>query len=64
MLRRRRRGLAGRSAAADLTLFKAMGMGISDLAVGLAVLQEAEVQGLGRHVPHPTKVKPRLTRAA
>ena len=39
-------------------------MGISDLAVGLAVLHEAEVQGLGRHVPHPTKVKPRLTRAA
>ncbi len=55
---------AGRPAAADLTLFKAMGMGISDLAVGLAVLHEAEVQGLGRHVPHPTKVKPRLTRAA
>lgn len=54
----------GRPADADLSLFKAMGMGISDLAVGLAVLREAEAQGLGRRVPHPTKVKPRLTRAA
>ncbi|WP_119166283.1 ornithine cyclodeaminase family protein [Algihabitans albus] len=55
---------AGRRTGADLTLFKAMGMGISDLAVGLAALREAEAQGLGRRLPHPTKVKPRLTRAA
>jgi ornithine cyclodeaminase len=53
----------GRPADADLTLFKAMGMGISDLAVGLAVLRAAEANGLGRRMPHPEKVKPRLTRA-
>jgi ornithine cyclodeaminase len=46
--------------APDLTLFKAMGMGISDLAVGLEVLQRARTAGRGRPIPHPARATPRL----
>ena len=38
----------GRPAGADLTLFKAMGMGISDLALGIEILRRA-----GRAAPRP-----------
>lgn len=51
---------AGRPPGADLTLFKAMGMGISDLALGLALDQRARAAGAGRPIPHPEKVEPRL----
>ena len=37
-----------RAPGADLTLFKAMGMGIADLAVAIEVLRVAEARGLGR----------------
>src|SRR5262245_13353254 len=47
----------GRSAGADLTLFKAMGMGISDLALGIEILRRASEQRLGREFPHPQPVK-------
>jgi ornithine cyclodeaminase len=43
----------GRPPGADLTLFKAMGMGISDLALGIEVLRRAGQQGVGREIPHP-----------
>lgn len=43
--------------AGDLTLFKAMGMGISDLAVGFEVLQRARRAGAGRVIPAPIKAE-------
>jgi ornithine cyclodeaminase len=53
-------GGAGRPDGADLTLFKALGMGISDLTLGLACLERAQSAGLGRQVPQPTRAQPRL----
>ena len=52
-----------RPAGADLTVFKAMGMGISDLALGAALLESARESGRGRAVPRPVRVAPRLTRS-
>jgi ornithine cyclodeaminase len=49
-----------RTAQDDLTLFKAMGMGISDLALGTELVRRARAQGAGRVVPQPKKAKPRL----
>lgn len=51
----------GRPADADLTLFKAMGMGISDLSLGIAILRRARAEGLGRPIPAITRQAPRLT---
>lgn len=50
-----------RPANADLTLFKAMGMGISDMALGIALLNGARAKGLGTPIPRPTRIQPRLT---
>lgn len=47
---------------ADLTLFKAMGMGISDLAVGLRCYRLAVERGVGRAIPHPERAELRLQR--
>jgi alanine dehydrogenase len=47
----------GRPSAADLRLFKAMGMGISDLALGIEILRRATEQRLGREFPHPQPAK-------
>jgi alanine dehydrogenase len=49
-----------RSDADDVSLFKAMGMGISDLALGAELVRKARERGLGRVLPQPKKVKPRL----
>jgi len=49
-----------RSDSDDISLFKAMGMGISDLALGAELIRRASNQGLGRSLPQPKKVKPRL----
>ncbi len=49
-----------RDPAADLTLFKSMGMGVSDLAVGAEILSRAGARGLGRPIPQPTRAKLRL----
>ena len=49
-----------RPVEADLTLFKAMGMGISDLALGSEVYRRAVEQGVGRQLAHPERVSPRL----
>lgn len=46
---------------ADLTVFKAMGMGISDLSLGIEVLERARALGLGRPLPAITRQAPRLT---
>ena len=52
-----------RSVADDLSLFKAMGMGISDLALGVELLKRARERGAGRAIPQPKKTKPRLAGA-
>lgn len=48
----------------DVTLFKSLGMGISDLALGTRLYQTARAEGLGREFAHPEKVMPRLRRDA
>lgn len=44
----------------DITLFKAMGMGISDLALGAEIHARAVANGKGRAFDPPQRVKPRL----
>ena len=46
---------------ADVTLFKAMGMGLSDLALAIEVLNRARAQNKGHKVPERVKLPPRLT---
>lgn len=38
-----------------ITLFKAMGMGLSDVALGAAVLEKARAAGIGRTIEQPKK---------
>ncbi len=52
-----------RSGADDVSLFKAMGMGISDLALGAELSKRARERGMGRAIPQPKKMKPRLSGA-
>ncbi len=49
-----------RPADADLTLFKAMGMGLSDMALAVDILARAREQGLGHEAPERIKTPPRL----
>jgi ornithine cyclodeaminase len=49
-----------RTPADDVTLFKAMGMGVSDLALGVELVQRARAAGAGRIIPQPRKARPRL----
>jgi len=53
---------AGRKRAPgdDVSLFKAMGMGISDLALGTELVRRARDRGVGRAFAQPKKAKPRL----
>ncbi|WP_133645692.1 ornithine cyclodeaminase family protein [Paraburkholderia flava] len=53
------RGLA-RTSADDITVFKAMGMGVSDLALGLRLYALASEAGLGTPLPQPRREAPRL----
>ena len=50
----------GRQAGDDLTLFKAMGVGISDLSLGSVIYSRARALGKGRAFPHPVRAKPRI----
>ena len=52
-----------RPANADITLFKAMGMGLSDLALGIEILKRVRAKGGGRPIPHPKPAQPRLVRS-
>jgi alanine dehydrogenase len=54
---------ATRPESADLTLFKAMGMGLSDLALGVEILERVRAAGGGHAFPHPKPAQPRLLRA-
>jgi alanine dehydrogenase len=50
-----------RPANTDLTLFKAMGMGIADLAMAIEVLRKAEgEQGFGHKLPERVRFMPRF----
>ncbi len=49
-----------RPGSADLTLFKAMGMGICDVALGAEVLKRAIDRSAGRRFTHPQRAAPRL----
>jgi len=53
-----------RQAADDLSLFKAMGTGVSDLSLGVELIARARARGAGRPIPTPQKVKPRLAAKA
>ena len=44
----------------DVSIFKAMGMGLSDLALGVELVRRARAKGVGRVIPQPKKAKPRL----
>lgn len=46
-----------RPQGADLTLFKAMGMGISDLALAVCCYRQAIERGLGQRLPRPVKAE-------
>jgi ornithine cyclodeaminase len=56
-------GKAERSVDADITLFKAMGMGLSDLALGIEILKRVRAKGGGRAIPHPKPAQPRLVKS-
>jgi ornithine cyclodeaminase len=49
-----------RPAGTDLSLFKPMGMGISDLSLGIEITRRARKAGLGRLMPAPGFATPRL----
>jgi alanine dehydrogenase len=49
-----------RSPAHDLTVFKSLGMGISDLSLGIEIYRQAVASDLGHPFPHPKKTAPRL----
>ena len=49
-----------RPPAQDLTIFKALGMGISDLALGVEIYRQAVASEIGHSFSHPKKVAPRL----
>ena len=51
---------AGRPSDADLTVFKAMGMGISDLSLGISILNRAKAKGRGKPLPDVKRQTPRL----
>src|SRR2546425_3414831 len=44
----------------DLTLFKSLGMGISDLGLGIELYRKARAEGFGCEFAHPKKAAPRL----
>jgi alanine dehydrogenase len=49
-----------RAASDDLTLFKALGVGISDLSLGMELYRKAVESGLGHRLTSPQRVTPRL----
>lgn len=48
-----------RAIDADVTLFKAMGMGISDLSVAIIALARAKERGIGQSMAPPERVQPK-----
>ena len=54
----------GRPSGTDVTIFKSMGMGISDLSVAMLVLERAREQRAGQSIPHPKRAVPRWNTTA
>jgi ornithine cyclodeaminase len=52
---------ARRDVSCDISLFKAMGMGLSDLALGAELIRRARARGLGRALPPVVRAAPRLS---
>jgi ornithine cyclodeaminase len=50
-----------RPADADISLFKPMGMGISDVALGIEIIARAQASGSGRIMPAPGFATPRIS---
>ena len=50
-----------RPANTDLSLFKPMGMGISDVSLGIEIVRRAQASGIGRTMPHPGFATPRIS---
>lgn len=48
----------------DLSIFKAMGMGVSDMALGVEILRRARAENAGRPIHAPRRAKPRLISAS
>lgn len=48
------------SRPAGISVFKAMGLGLADIAVGHELLRRAAAAGTGRPLPQPTRSTPRL----
>jgi ornithine cyclodeaminase len=46
----------GRPPGADVTLFRAMGIGLADVAVGAELVRRAHAMGAGRPLPQPAPV--------
>lgn len=49
-----------RQANEDVTLFKSLGMGISDLSLGIEIYRSALARGLGHSLPRPQPIGPAL----
>ena len=52
--------VAGRTRPDGLSVFKSMGIGLADVAIGSAMLTRAAAVGAGRPFPHPERVAPHL----
>ncbi len=48
----------------DVSLFKPMGMGISDVSLGIEIVRRAEASGIGRSMPEPGFAVPRISTAS
>ncbi len=46
----------------DVSLFKSLGMGVSDLSLGIEIYRRAVTAGKGRRIDRPKRAAPRLTR--
>ena len=53
-------GKQGRDASSDLTLFKSLGMGISDVSLGIELYRKALEGGVGMELAHRQLVTPRM----
>jgi ornithine cyclodeaminase len=52
-----------RAVNCDISMFKAMGMGLSDLSVALMALERARARGIGKAIDHPVRAIPRWKQA-
>lgn len=53
-----------RAASDDVTLFKALGVGISDLSLGIELYRKALEAAIGHRFPVPRRISPRLGKRA